>query len=275
MYNYNGENMKKIVFLIIFLLSFLISDVSAKEYKYVLDQGNILKDSTEEFINTYSEFLNKASKIDYYVITIDNLGEYDLDNYADIVYTNLINPKKDNGLLILVSKNDRRVKVIAGRAISGAITDEVIDNYLNEYFLAFLSNNEWDTGIKNGYIAFFKYICLYLNIDTSSLEVSSGYDFFYKYRFYIFFVCIWICNTIGYILPKYFIRMLDKHYKVTHIDNLILYGSVFINVIILYYNYIYVKKYLFILLAFELFSILSGTVFNTGNSKHKVNMKNK
>ena len=77
------------------------------------------------------------------------------------------------------------------------------------------------------------------------------------------------------ILPKYFIRMLDKHYKVTHIDNLILFGSVFINVIILYYNYIYVKKYLFILLAFELFSILSGTVFNTGNSKHKVNMKNK
>lgn len=275
MYNYTGENMKKIVSLIIIILSIFITNVYAKENKFVLDDGNILKNSTEKYINTYSKYLSDEANINYYVVTVSNLGEYDIDTYAEILYSDLINPKKDNGLLILVSKPDRKVKVIAGKAISGAITSEVINDYLDEYFVTFLSNNEWDEGIKNGYTAFFKYICLHLDIDTSGLEVTSGYDFLYKYRFHILFICIWICNTIGYILPKYFIRLLNKNYKVTIIDNIILYGSVFINVIILYYNYIFVKKHLYILLAFEMFSILSGTVLNTNNRTKNNKRKNR
>lgn len=269
--------MRRYIILVLFLFSFLFTNVYAEDYKYVIDDGNLLSDSTEEYINTYSLYLNKEINLDYYVITVNSIGEYDIDTYTDMVYSYYINPKKDNGLIILISKSDRMVKVIAGTKISGVITNELIDDFINEYFISFLANNEWDRGIKNGYTAFFKYICYHLDIDTSGLIVSSGYDFFYKYRFYIFFVCIWICNLIGYILPKYFIRLFNKNYKVTFIDNLILYGSVFVNVIILYYNYIFVKKYLLILLAFEIFSILSGTIFNNDNiiKKKKFNTKKK
>jgi len=273
MYNYYGDNMKKMFSIIIILLSLFITNVYAEEYKYVVDDGGILEKDTLKYIDAYSEYLDKTAKIYYYVITIESLGEYDLDTYTDLVCSNYLRKNKDRGLLILVSKNDRQVKVIAGKDIGEVVTDEVIDDYINRYFISFLANNEWDVGLKNGYTAFFKYICLNLDIDTSGLEVMNGNDFFYKYRYYILFICIWICNTIGYILPKYFIRLFNKNYKVTALDNLILYGSVFVNVIILYYNYISYNNFLFILLGFEIFSILSGTIFNTNISKKKTKKK--
>lgn len=273
MYNYYGDNMKKMFSIIIILLSLFITNVYAEEYKYVVDDGDILEKDTLEYIDAYSEYLDKTAKIYYYVITIESLGEYDLDTYTDLVCSNYLRKNKDRGLLILVSKNDRQVKVIAGKDIGEVVTDEVIDDYINRYFISFLANNEWDVGIKNGYTAFFKYLCLHLDIDTSGLEVMNGNDFFYKYRYYILFICIWICNTIGYILPKYFIRLFNKNYKVTALDNLILYGSVFVNVIILYYNYINYNNFLFILLGFEIFSILSGTIFNTDINKKKTKKK--
>ena len=161
--------MKKIVSVIIILLSFLFTSVYAEEYKYVLDDAGILKKDTIEYINTYSDFLDKQANIDYYVVTVRSLDEYDLDTYSDIVYSNYVNNKKDRGLLILVSKKDRQVKVIAGKGISSVLTDEVINEYIDEYFISFLANNEWDSGIKNGYTAFFKYLCLHLNIDSSGL----------------------------------------------------------------------------------------------------------
>ena len=268
--------MKRVLLVFILFLSLFITNVFAKEYKYVLDDGGLLKEDTLDYINTYSEYLDKTANIEYYVITVNSLGEYDLDTYTDIVYSNYIENKKDRGLLILVSKNDRQVKVISGKGISEVVDDKVINDYIDRYFLSFFSNNEWDEGLKNGYTAFFKYICLHLNIDTSGLEVMNGNDFLFKYRYYILFICIWICNFIGYILPKYFIRLFNKNYKITFKDNLVLYSSVFINVIVLYYNYNTDKKFLIILLAFEIFSILSGTIFNTSNVKKKsINTKTK
>jgi len=268
--------MKKILFIFIVLLSFIVTNVNAEEYKYVLDDGNILNADTESYINDYSKYLDKEANIEYYVVTVSNLGEYDLDSYSEIVYSNFVENEKDRALLILVCKNDRQVKVMAGKGISSAVDDEIINDFIDEYFLSFFANNEWDNGVKNGYTAFFKYICMYLDIDTSGLEVMDGNDFLFKYRYYILFICIWICNTIGYILPKYFIRLFNKNYKVTYKDNLILYGSVFVNVIILYYNYLADYKFLFILLVFEIFSILSGTILNTNNNvKKKKKKKNK
>ena len=268
--------MKRVFIIFVLFLSLFITNVFAKEYKYVLDDGGLLKEDTLDYINTYSEYLDKTANIEYYVITVNSLGEYDLDTYTDIVYSNYIENKKDRGLLILVSKNDRQVKVISGKGISEVVDDKVINDYIDRYFLSFFSNNEWDEGLKNGYTAFFKYICLHLNIDTSGLEVMNGNDFLFKYRYYILFICIWICNFIGYILPKYFIRLFNKNYKITFKDNLVLYSSVFINVIVLYYNYNTDKKFLIILLAFEIFSILSGTIFNTSNVKKKsINTKTK
>ena len=261
--------MKRVFIIFILFLSLFITNVYANEYKYVVDDGGLLKENTLDYINTYSEYLDKTANIEYYVITVNSLGEYDLDTYTDIVYSNYIKNKNDRGLLILVSKNDRQVKVMAGKGISEVVDEEIINDYIDRYFLSFFSNNEWDEGLKNGYTAFFKYICLHLDIDTSGLEVMNGNDFLFKYRYYILFICIWICNFIGYILPKYFIRLFNKNYKITFKDNLVLYSSVFINVIILYYNYITDKKFLIILLAFEIFSILSGTIFNTSNVKKK------
>ena len=229
--------MKRILFLIIVLISITSINVSAKNYEYVSDEYNILKKDTKDYIEEYSKYIYEEAGIEYYVVLTDGLGDYDLDTYSKIVYDNIVSNKNDKGLLILISKDDRMVKITAGSGISDVITNEVINDYLKDYFIPFLSTNEWDNGIIN------------------------GNDFLFKYRFYIFFVCIFICNLIGCILPKFFVRFFDKDYKVKFMDMFIFLTSIFINVIILYYSYSYTKNYLYILLVFELFSIYSGILY--------------
>lgn len=253
--------MKRILFLIIVLISITSINVSAKNYEYVSDEYNILKKDTKDYIEEYSKYIYEEAGIEYYVVLTDGLGDYDLDTYSKIVYDNIVSNKNDKGLLILISKDDRMVKITAGSGISDVITNEVINDYLKDYFIPFLSTNEWDNGIINGYTAIYKCLCYNLYIDTSGLEVINGNDFLFKYRFYIFFVCIFICNLIGCILPKFFVRFFDKDYKVKFMDMFIFLTSIFINVIILYYSYSYTKNYLYILLVFELFSIYSGILY--------------
>lgn len=163
-----------------------------------------------------------------------------------MVYDNIVSNNNDKGVLILISKEDRMVKITAGACISNIITNEVINEYLKDYFIPFLSTNEWDNGIINGYTAIYKCLCYNLYIDTSGLDVINGNDLLFKYRFYIFFICIFICNLIGCILPKFFIRFFSKNYKVNIMDIFILFGSIFINIVILYYSYSYTKNYLYI-----------------------------
>ena len=272
MYNYYGDNVKKIFIITLFIVSFLFTNVLALN-EFVIDDAKLLKNDTVEYINTYSNFLKNKADIDYYVYTVKDLGEYDSDTFSNMVYSEYIKNKNDYGILIFICRNTREVKVIIGKGLSNVVSEEMINEYINDYFISFLSNNEWDSGIKNGYTAFFKYVCLHLDVDTSGLEVTDGNDFIFKYRYYILFISIWICNLIGYILPHYFLRLFNKNYKVTNLDNIIFYGCVFFNVFVLYYNFIIEYKFLLILLLFEVFSILSGTILKKNGSKKRKKKK--
>ena len=179
--------MKKIYYLFILILFIIPFNVYAiipkSEYEYVTDGAKILNEDTFVYMVKMSSFLRKSERIKYYVVTISDLEGLDAEEYCNRVFEQY--KIGDNGLLILVDKNDAVIRVQIGTKLATIFTERMITKYIDTYFIPYIEHGDWDMGVLNGYNAFLKKICDYYNIDTSSIEVVNNVDFMTKYLEYI------------------------------------------------------------------------------------------
>lgn len=237
--------MKKI--LIFLFILFIPFSVFAKD-NYAIDNADILSESTEKYILKYSNKLKKYN-IDYYVVCVDDLDGYSINDYTDSVYKDLNISEK--GVLILVSHSDREIRVVVGSELSEIISDDVIEDYLNSYFMPFLKNNDWDFGLKNGYSAFYKMIGNIYDINNDDVQVM-GDSFLVKYKYPILVALIWIASLLGCLFFDYVLEMVRGNVNPAFLAIIL-----FINVsfyVLAYYIY---DKTIIIIFLFQLFSFYS------------------
>ena len=190
--------MKKLIYFIILFLMIIplntLGLVKQSDDIYITDSAQILNNETEDYIVTYSEFLKENKNIDYYVVTVKSLEGINLEEYTDYVFDSF--KMNDLGLLIVISHDDRSIRIKAGSELSKVIESSTIDNYIDSYFMPYLKNDDWNTGIKNGYSSFYKLLCNIFKIDSSTMTVYNGKSFINNYRYTIFIVILWICIFI-------------------------------------------------------------------------------
>lgn len=107
------------------------------EDMFVYDQGNIISDDQEEIINNLLVQLEEKTTVEFAVITIPSLNNLTIEQYAVKLGNELGIGKanEDNGILLLVSKTDSKVRLEIGRGLQGFLTDSVSGRILNEYFV--------------------------------------------------------------------------------------------------------------------------------------------
>lgn len=243
--------------IILFVLCFLFLGpfhVNALD-SYIYDDAKILGDDTENYIELYSEFMQEAEEIDYVVYTIKDSENLTLDEYADYLYSELAISEK--GLLILVSKDNRRLQVKTGTLLGKTISEKVINEYIEEFFLPSLTNDDWDEGIKNGYSAFYKLLCNYYEIDSSTMEVYDSDSFLIKYKNIILIFLVFLCIFLGYVLCFYFNKIGNKKNKHILLDDLILISFICLNIGVFVFAFHFMKNLIWILMGFELVIIFS------------------
>lgn len=245
--------------------------VEKSEYEFVTDNSNTLSEDTINYIIKYSNFLYESKKIDYYVVVVKELDGMQLEEYSDLVYDEF--EISDKGLLILLSINDRKMRVKVGSDLADIIPSQIIDEYINNYFMPEFKNAEWDDGIKNGYSAFYKMICNYYDIDSSNMEVYND-SFITKYKVPIIFLIIWFNTLIGYVFSEYFIRLfLEKNSYDQFTDTLIFGVVLFISILLFILSYILIPKSVLFVLGFEIIAIISNFAGHD-NMKKKKEIKN-
>ena len=264
-------------FLILFIVLLLIplnvfSLVEKSVNEYITDQGQLLSDETEEYIYNNSKYLDDIIHLDYYVVIVDNLSNLEIEEYADKLYRKF--NLREKGILILISKDDRKMRVKVGEELSDVVYPQIIDEYINNFFMTSFKNGNWDEGIKNGYSAFYKLLCNYYDIDSSDVEVYRD-NFITKYQTYIIIIIIWIIMIIGYIFSEYFYRLfLNKISKNVNMDTAIFGVCLFISMLLLNLTYLIMPKAVIIVLLFELVAIFSNILNHSSNmKKRKINKK--
>ena len=266
--------MKKYFLLIIFLLIPLSANSLVQKSKdiYITDEANILSNNTKNEIIKYSQFLKEAENIDYYVVTISDLENNDIDSYTDYIYDSF--GLKSNGILIVVNKNNRKISIRVGEKLSVYIDDDQINNYIKEYFLPYFKTDNWDKGTMNGYSAIYKDICAIYNIDASEMKVDIG-NIINEYESVILIIIIWICTTLSYVYCIY-TKKVFIHKEHTIINDIVLGISLVTNILLLCYSYSIKPIYVLIIFIFELIAIIGiYTNSNKKRSRKKSKIKRK
>lgn len=272
------RNILKLFVLILLIVPISISAlVSSPENFYVTDTSKKLSVDSVNYINKYSTFLYNARRIEYYVVVLKSLENYDLESYTDYIYDSF--DISDKGILIVASTNDRSLRIKVGEDLALYIPDDIINEYIKDYFMPYLKNEDWNTGIINGYKAFYKMLCNIYNIDSSEMIVYDGLDFFNKYRNYILIFVIWLNTIISYLFCDYFRRIfINKKYNNTIIDDIIFGVCLFINILMYLLAYLVYPLSVGLVFIAELFAIYSNLTndknYNT-KSNNKKNVRSK
>ena len=146
---------KKIAIILILLLStisFIVpSDNLVKPKNFYTDKANILNNSQKKLIIKINQILKTKTGAEIAILTETSLEENDSFNYSVSVFEAWKpgNQNKDNGILIMVVKNNKRIEVRTGYGVEGILPDGKIGRYIDKYFVPLAKNNKIGEGIIN------------------------------------------------------------------------------------------------------------------------------
>jgi uncharacterized protein len=118
----------------------------------VVDQANIIPAETRSALTAKSEELESKSGIQLVVATVNSLEGGDVETYANQLFRfwKLGEAQKNNGVLLLVAPNERRVRIEVGYGLEGTLTDAlskvIIANAITPRFKA----GDFGDGITRG-----------------------------------------------------------------------------------------------------------------------------
>ncbi len=118
----------------------------------VVDEANILSPSVEQAIAQASERHEKATGDQIVVLTLPSLEGESIEGYATRVFEawKLGQKGKDNGVLVIVAPNDRKMRIEVGYGLEGALTDAAAARIIREVMTPQFKSGNFEAGIQDG-----------------------------------------------------------------------------------------------------------------------------
>lgn len=125
---------------------------SPKPFKYVNDYTNTL--TTEQVKNLEAKIVDFSHKTssEIAIVIVPTTGDYDISSYAFELGDKWGIGKKDinNGILMLIAKNDRKIFIATGQGLEGALPDATIASIIRNEITPYFKNGDYYQGINNG-----------------------------------------------------------------------------------------------------------------------------
>ena len=99
----------------------------------VTDLAGVLSPTEKQFLENKLVSIDDSSSNQIAVVILPTLDGYPIEEYATKLFRNLGigNKKTNNGILLLVAINDRKVRIEVGYGLEGAIPDITANNIIN------------------------------------------------------------------------------------------------------------------------------------------------
>lgn len=142
---------------------------------YVNDYANLLDTDTENYIIHMNQELYDKTGAQIVVVTVPNLGEDSLEEYATKLFRSFgIGDKtKNNGVLLLLALEERQFRVEVGYGLEGRLNDAKTGRIQDKYIIPYLKNNYWKDGIRNGFNAVLQEVLEEYNISIENVETVN------------------------------------------------------------------------------------------------------
>ena len=160
--------MKRSKNIILFLLLFLSFQVNAQEKEYTLENvpnvrlqnkmhyvsnpGGILSQEACDSIDSMLWKLEQKTSIEVAVVALPSIGNNDCFQFAhDLLNKWGVGKKgKDNGLVILLVEDQRKIRFETGYGLEGDLPDAICKRIQTRKMNPFFRNDNWDGGMVSG-----------------------------------------------------------------------------------------------------------------------------
>lgn len=124
----------------------------------VVDQANLLSPSAEERLSQMLSAHEKAAGDQVVVVTVPNLQGYTIENYGYQLgrHWGIGQKGEDNGALLIVAQQERKIRIEVGYGLEGKLTDAASATIINQIITPAFRQGQFESGILNGAAAMIK-----------------------------------------------------------------------------------------------------------------------
>ncbi len=117
--------------------------------RFVEDYANVINDSEERSLNGVFQELEQKTGAQYIVLTVLSTGGLPIEQFAiELAEKWKLGQKgKDNGMLFVLAKNDRKWRFEVGYGLEGFVTDQYCGRIGREVLVPYLRNGDYSRGI--------------------------------------------------------------------------------------------------------------------------------
>ncbi|MBQ0084313.1 MAG: TPM domain-containing protein, partial [Clostridiales bacterium] len=120
---------------------------------FVNDYASVLSAEAENQMYEQGKKLYYACKAQVVAVTVNSLDGEEIEDYAYNLARSwkLGDKEKDNGILLLLSLTERKVRIEVGSGLEGALPDSKTGRILDTYGVDYFKNDEFEDGILSVY----------------------------------------------------------------------------------------------------------------------------
>lgn len=133
---------------------FAAVEIPDKPYNHVVDLAGTINDDAESALNKYLLELEQKTTAQFVVLTINSLEGEPLEDFSINVAHNkwkLGQKGKDNGVLLLVSLQDRKYRFEIGYGLESILPDSLVGSIGREYLVPYFKQGDYSGGSLQRY----------------------------------------------------------------------------------------------------------------------------
>lgn len=126
----------------------------------VVDQASLLDAATEQALDAQLEAHEQETSNQLVVVTLTSLNGYEIADFANQLgrHWQIGSSEEDNGILLVVAPNERKVRIEVGYGLEGGLTDSLSSIIVQREILPSFREKQYATGVQKGVDAILKAI---------------------------------------------------------------------------------------------------------------------
>lgn len=143
---------------------------------YVQDYAGVISQADKQKILRIGQDLDNKTTAQVAVLTVKTLDGYPIEDYAlEVLRQWGIGSKaKNNGVLILVSINDRQSRIEVGYGLEGTLPDGLTGRIQDQYMLPYFRKGDYSKGILQSYVATTATIAKSEGVQLTGVKYTGG-----------------------------------------------------------------------------------------------------
>jgi len=170
----------------------------------VVDNAGLLNPKSEGMLASFLAQHEANTTNQVVVVTLESLQGYDIADYGYQLgrHWKIGQEGKDNGVLLIVAPNERKVRIEVGYGLEGILTDKLSHDIIQEVILPRFKEGDYTAGTLQGARAILSVLEGNYTAPKRAHKKESSSSDFSGILVFALFIIIAIANSIGSLISK-------------------------------------------------------------------------